>query len=125
LTRGDEDSEVIVRFLSEGRSREDADAALCRWARRVGYRRVWLPDRVVTLDPEPEVSRRAEVRCRICGSRWHDSTPEFWQMVRGMGTFPKWCVICGWELPQWEIASEKPGVEGRDRTRAATRTDPA
>jgi len=26
------------------------------------------------------------------------------EMVRNQGSFPKWCMVCGWELPQWEVA---------------------
>ena len=26
------------------------------------------------------------------------------KMVRGMGSYPKWCLVCGWELPQWEVS---------------------
>jgi hypothetical protein len=100
---GEDDSELIVRFLSEGRAREEAERVLCTWARRVGYRRMWFPDRVVTLDGPSEIVSSAEVRCRVCGSRWHDSTPDFWEIVRNQGSFPKWCFICGWELPQWDV----------------------
>ena len=100
---GENDSELIVRFLSEGRSGDHAADVLCTWARRVGYKRVWLPDRVVMLDGASEMIGCAEVRCRICGSRWRDSTPDFWQMVKDQGSLPKWCFICGWELPQWDV----------------------
>lgn len=105
---GEDDSDVLVRFLSDGRSREDATAALCDWAERVGYRRIWFDDRLeVILDDEPAVIGKAKVRCQTCGSRWQDSTPEFWAMVREMGTFPRWCMLCGCELPQWDVVSEK------------------
>lgn len=100
---GEDDSEILVRYLSEGRSREDADQALREWAAALGYRRIWFPDYLAELDNDPPVGARAEVRCPTCGARWHDSTADFWQMVREMGSFPKWCVVCGWELPQWEV----------------------
>ncbi len=104
---GEDDSEVMVRFLNDGRAHDEAVAALCDWAQCVGYRRIWIDDRVeVILDDEPAIIAKAEVRCPTCGSRWRDSTPEFWALVRKMGAFPKWCVICGWELPQWDVVSE-------------------
>jgi hypothetical protein len=101
---GDDESEVLVTYLSAGRSRDEADEALRSWAESLGYRRIWFPDRVVELDADPPVGHRAEVRCPTCGSRWHDSTPDFWEMVRDQGSFPKWCIVCGWELPQWEVS---------------------
>lgn len=105
---GGGEGELMVRYLSEGRSRADADEALCEWGTHLGYERIWFPDYVVDLEDEGETSSRAEVRCPVCGSRWHDSTPEFWEMVRNAGTFPKWCVICGWELPQWKVVEKRP-----------------
>ena len=103
---GEGDSEIVVRYLSEGRAREEADEALRQWAEDLGYTRLWLPSGIVELRGDAPIGCRAEVRCPTCGSRWHDSTPDFWEMVRGMGSYPKWCLVCGWELPQWEVSRE-------------------
>ena len=74
---GQDEGEVIVTFLSEGRDRAAAEETLCGWARDVGFRRVWLPDRMVSLHDPFDPCAHAEVRCRICGARWHDSAPGF------------------------------------------------
>lgn len=118
---GRNETELLVTFLSRGRDPAAAEDALCDWAHQVGYRRVWLPDRVVTLDASPDPFAHAEVRCRICGARWHDSAPDFWTMVREQRHFPKWCFICGWELPQWEVRSATCLDELERMTAPATR----
>ena len=74
---------------SRATARNDwARHALLEWAARVGWRRVWLDDRVVDLGEQPAVIGRARVRCPTCGTRWEDERPEFWDHVRGDGWFP-------------------------------------
>ena len=66
-----------------------------------GHRRLWLPDRLVEIERDPEAITHASVRCDVCHARWSDGTPEFWLGVREAKAFPKWCPVCGCELPQW------------------------
>ena len=53
---------------------------LAKWAAVVGYKRLWMPGRVVEL-AEPEELLAARVECPTCGSEWADSSPSFWQMT--------------------------------------------
>ncbi|MBA2349663.1 MAG: hypothetical protein H0V81_15360 [Solirubrobacterales bacterium] len=76
------------------------DATLAAWATRVGYRRLWLPGHVATLDELPELSTVA-VDCPTCGARWEDEAVGFWEMVREDGWFPGFCRACGGSLPEW------------------------
>ena len=99
---GAEGDEISVRFLVRARRTEDrAEELLIDWAGKVGHRRVWLPDRLVEIEPDPEAITRASVRCDVCHAKWSDATPEFWLGVREARAFPKWCPVCGCELSQW------------------------
>ena len=102
LTRLD-DGELLVTFVPRDGANDWARHALLEWAARVGWRRVWLDDRVVDLGEQPAVIGRARVRCPTCGMRWEDERPEFWDHVRGDGWFPPSCLACGGSLPEWEI----------------------
>ena len=109
---GDENDEVSVRYWASGANRDDADEVLATWAEDVGFRRLWLPDcTVVELQLRPERLDRASVNCPTCRSRWSDATPEFWLHVRESRMFPKWCPICGCELPQWVVKAPKEGFK--------------
>lgn len=110
---GAADDEISVRFYAVD-DLERAEELLTAWATRVGYRRLWLPDRLVSLEPQPEALGTASVRCPTCRATWSDSSPEFWLMVKRSSLFPKWCPICGCQLPQWD-------VDGRPRRRRARR----
>src|SRR3954471_18876070 len=44
------DRELVARVLARGGARR-AENALVRWAGAAGYTRLWLPSRVVELDP--------------------------------------------------------------------------
>ena len=98
---GADEDEVSVRFLVRAKPTEPADDLLIDWASKVGYRRVWLPDGLVDIERDPQAMTRASVRCDVCHARWSDATPEFWLGVRQAKAFPKWCPMCGSELPQW------------------------
>lgn len=98
---GADDDEVSVRFLVRAKPTEPADDLLIDWASKVGYRRVWLPDGLVDIERDPQAMTRASVRCDVCLARWSDATPEFWLGVRQEKAFPRWCPMCGSELPQW------------------------
>ena len=106
---GEDEDELSVRFYALGTTIERAEAVLIEWATRVGYRRLWLPDRLVPIEPEPEQLGTASVRCPTCRARWQDGSPEFWLLVKGGGTFPKWCPMCGCELPQWTVRPARSG----------------
>jgi hypothetical protein len=90
---------------------------LAEWAALVGYRRLWLPDRVIALEPPPPVGT-AIVRCPTCTSVWADDSPGFWATVRANGHFPGYCPACSGSLPEWRPV--RAGARGsRRRGRAA------
>lgn len=93
------DREVVARFLARGGGTR-AERALVRWAAATGHRRLWLPSRVVALEP-PARFGKASTTCSNCGYVYRDGAPEFWARVRGAGTFPTYCLVCGGDLPQW------------------------
>jgi len=95
-------ADVTVEFLNGG-NRDDAEAVLEDWARQTGYRRIWFDDRVVDLGVDAESPQTASVICSTCGAGWDDSIPEFWTTVRDDGCFPRTCLLCGGELPQWKV----------------------
>jgi hypothetical protein len=99
---------IVVSFLSPGRDRDQAERTIVDWAKRTGYRRVWLSERVVDLDGGVPVAS-AEVKCPTCGERWSDDSPEFWLTVQRSGAFPPWCFLCGSELPQWKVSPDAIG----------------
>ena len=97
LREAGEAAELVVRFLAG--DRPAARAALARLARDAGYRRLWLPDRVVELPAwHPG---RALTRCSGCRATLTDGEPAFWARVRASGCFPTVCPLCGSDLPQW------------------------
>jgi hypothetical protein len=97
------DGELIVTPVAPTPWTGESDEAVLRWAATVGYRRVWLPSRMVDLDGFAQFSAAA-VDCPTCGARWEDQTVDFWENVRRNGWFPGFCLACGGSLPEWEIA---------------------
>jgi hypothetical protein len=85
----------------------DAGEAILRWSATAGYRRVWLPGRVVDLGDALPALGAAAVDCSTCGAHWEDGTVEFWERVRRTGWFPGTCLACGGSLPEW---SEEPAT---------------
>jgi transposase len=117
--------ELIVAPLRGAPWHELAEHALLRWAARVGYRRVWLPGRVVDLAHVLPFLGWAAVTCPTCGARWEDGSIEFWEAVRRDGWFPGSCLACGGSLPEWDVApaagafaAEPASVERGDGPRA-------
>jgi hypothetical protein len=104
------DEELFVRYVGRSPRTAATDAALLAWARTVGYRRVWLPGRVVDLDVADAPVGPAETACPTCGLEWRDDTPEFWHGVRRAGAFPGYCLACGGSLPEWRV----PPDEGKE-----------
>jgi hypothetical protein len=111
---GEDDDELVVTTPPNapaiGRA---ARRVLTDWAALVGYRRVWLPDAVVDLEPPPPVGT-ATVRCPTCTSVWSDDSEGFWATVRENGHFPGYCPACGGSLPEW-----KPVAPARRAQRAS------
>ena len=98
---GQDDRELVATVPPNAPPlRAAARRVLADWAALVGYRRLWLADRVLELDPPPPVGT-ATVRCPTCASEWADSSEAFWAVVRANGHFPGYCPACGGSLPEW------------------------
>lgn len=108
------EEELFVEYVARLRT-DTSDEALLAWAQTVGYRRVWLADRVVDLDVAAAKIGLAETACRTCGLEWRDDSADFWNGVRAAGAFPAFCLACGSSLP-WRVAA---GARDRDRTSRA------
>lgn len=78
---------------------ERARPALEAWAALVGYRRLWLPDVLVPL--EPMCGGEIATTCTSCGAGFCEDDGHFWQTTRMNGRFPVHCPLCGGDLPQW------------------------
>jgi hypothetical protein len=108
------DGELIVTPVARVPWTEAAEEALLRWAASAGYRRVWLPDRVVDLDGVLAPAGTAAVECPTCGARWEDGGISFWERVREVGWFPGTCLACGGSLPEWSLtAGDRHGEHAR------------
>lgn len=104
LRQAGEDDDELVATVPPNAPPPGAAArrVLADWAALVGYERLWLPDRVIDLDPPPPVGP-ASVRCPTCTSVWTDSSQAFWAKVRASGHFPGFCPACGGSLPEWRL----------------------
>lgn len=99
----DNRADLLVDVLSGDLGREAHDV-LVDWATILGYRRVWLPDSIFTIDADLDrVGERAATRCPACRSRWEEDAWEFWTAVRHWGHFPLSCPLCGGDVPQWQV----------------------
>ena len=111
--------ELIVDF--RGGAEPAHRDAMCAWAARVGYRRVWFDGDVVEIEPVP--GGEAQTRCTGCRARLVDANASFWDFVRHRGAFPTACVLCGSDLPQWTPVSARREDPGHAEARhASTRT---
>jgi hypothetical protein len=124
LRRAGEDGDELVATVPPNAPPPSAAArrVLAAWAALVGYERLWLPDRVVDLEPPPPVGS-ASVRCPTCTSVWADSSEAFWSRVRASGHFPGFCPACGGSLPEWRPAGT--AARCRRRPRRGTHAPPA
>jgi hypothetical protein len=95
--------ELVLEVVAGGPEARRAEKVLVEWARTVGHRRVWLAGRVLDLEPPADPLRPASVVCPNCRMRWSDGTADFWACVRDAGSFPRWCLLCGGDLPQWSV----------------------
>lgn len=109
IDRRPEGNELIVRFVTPARA--EAEEALVAWAQTVGYRRIWLPGRVVEPESDAGLAGRAAVECPTCGARWSDDSPDFIAATRDRGWFPAACCACGGSLPEWH-AEDETGADG-------------
>jgi hypothetical protein len=98
--------ELVVSPVERAPWPADADAVVIRWAACVGYRRVWLRDRVVDLGAVLPPLGRAAVDCPTCGAHWEDGSVAFWEGVRRAGAFPGRCLACGGSLPEWSCQND-------------------
>ena len=78
----EDQDEVSVHYLVRTDRDYDPEEILADWAQQVGHRRIWFPDRMVELPPDPDQITGVTVRCDNCRARWSDGTPEFWLGVR-------------------------------------------
>ena len=101
--------ELIVTPVPRAPWDAQAEDALLRWAPTAGYRRVWLPERVVTFDGPPPLGQ-ARVDCPSCGARWEDGSANFWDRVLSDGCFPGRCPACGGSLPEWSVITAADGA---------------
>jgi hypothetical protein len=101
--------ELIVTPVPRAPWDAHAEHALLRWAPTAGYRRVWLPERVVTFDGPPPLGQ-ARVDCPSCGARWEDGSANFWDRVLSDGRFPGRCPACGGSLPEWSVITAADGA---------------
>jgi hypothetical protein len=98
---GEDDDELVASVPTNAPPMTAAARrTLTRWAALVGYRRLWLPDRVLELDP-PGSRRTAAVECPTCTATWSDGSDSFWATVHANGHFPGYCPACGGSLPEW------------------------
>lgn len=98
------DDEVAITPLPGSELTAEARCRVEEWAAAVGYRRLWFPDALVTLDPAGVPLGSACTRCSTCRTRFVDGTTDFWAMVRGQHLFPPTCPVCWGILPQWTPA---------------------
>jgi hypothetical protein len=106
---GNEKAELIVEFLAVA-DRRKAERILTRWARAVGYDRLWLPDRLVAFESGRPLGS-AKVTCPTCGATWEDAGADFWRTVRSSGRFPTLCALCNSDLPQWRWRPHERGTQ--------------
>jgi hypothetical protein len=113
----DDDELVAIVPPNAPRVGRAARRALAEWAALVGHRRLWLPDRVLELEPPPPVGTVA-ARCPTCTSVWADDSPRFWATVRENGHFPGYCPACCASLPEWRPVPAGARGPARRRRRA-------
>ena len=115
---GEHRDELIVSRSSKRHDGKNVGQTLLNWASQVGYRRVWLPDQVVDIEPSADQIGTAKLDCPTCMNEFTGEGPEFWLMVRKAKMFPHFCPACGCEVPQWEVSSEAPVPSSSDQTQA-------
>jgi hypothetical protein len=102
VERREDGNELVVAVIAGDLVGARLDRLL-GWARDAGYRRVWLAERVICLEPDEQAVGTARISCDTCGVTWSDASPGFLAQVRLNGFFPRWCLACGGALPEWEV----------------------
>lgn len=97
---GGDRRDLIARFIYRSRTADD-EGSLIDWATRTGYSMLWLPDRLVSLEIDPNRLGEASTDCLTCGASWTCGDPGFWAAVLARGFFPDTCCYCGCALPEW------------------------
>jgi hypothetical protein len=92
--------DLIARFHFRSTGGDD-EGPLIDWASRTGYSMLWLPDRLVKLEIDPNRLGAASTHCPTCGAHWTQDDPAFWAEVLRHGYFPDTCNYCGCALPEW------------------------
>ena len=92
--------DLIARFHCRSEEGDDV-GPLVDWASRTGYSMLWLPDRLVELEIDPNRLGEASTCCPTCGVHWTQDEPGFWAEVLSRGYFPDTCNYCGCSLPEW------------------------
>lgn len=110
ITEGEDSRELVVRFLAEGCGVERAKDVIAGWALATGHARVWFRDELRDLTDAIPPSGDVSVLCRTCSARWVENDLEFWESVRGYGSFPDACPACGGTLPQWTVDPQRSDV---------------
>jgi hypothetical protein len=98
---GDEREELTAARVRGSDPAAAHEEVLAAWARDVGYRRLWLPSRVICFDGVAATVAAAAVTCPTCGLHWRDESARFWARVRADGHFPACCLACNGSLPEW------------------------
>ncbi len=93
--------DLIARFVCRSESGGEVET-LVDWAARTGYSKLWLPDRLIDLEIDPNRLGEASTDCPTCGAHISTDDPRFWAEVLGRGYFPDTCNYCGCSLPEWQ-----------------------
>jgi len=109
------DEELLVQLAWRSARWAATDETLLDSAQIVGYRRVWLPERLVDRDAARAPVGSAQTTCPTCRLEWRDETPELWDAVRTAGVFPGSCPAYGGSLPQWRVVDAGPGGTADER----------
>jgi hypothetical protein len=79
-------TDLVVCDVYAGPAVASARERMVRFARQLGFMRVWLGHEVIGLDGL--VGGGWQATCPRCGAVWTDSTAGFWLTARGAGCFP-------------------------------------
>ncbi len=111
IVRGDDGLELIVTELTWHDHREFREAVL-RFARSLGYQRVWMPAEVIDLDRfDDPVDVIASTTCPACHTVFEEDAPEFILNARAQGIWPLMCPLDGHPVPQWTVTDRRDQVE--------------
>ncbi len=113
-------TDLIVEVVCLG-SQEGLDA-IVEWAELAGYKRVWLPGKLVELDPDPAPQGQLHTRCTGCRGRLVEAAESLTSFSRVYGFFPLVCPLCGCDMPQWTPVPDRT-APARRAARQTRQTD--